>query len=85
MNVTDPERPSAADAEVSTPAEPSWMSARTESLRSGASAVMRQLRRVWALIVFGAVGAPVSFTLLAVVWVMGIVAAVVDNRGEMDK
>ncbi|KZF10245.1 hypothetical protein A2J04_20885 [Rhodococcus sp. EPR-279] len=85
MNVTDPDRPSAADAEVSTPAEPSWMSARTESLRSGASAVMRQLRRVWALIVFGAVGAPVSFTLLAVVWVMGIVAAVVDNRGEMDK
>lgn len=85
VNVTDPDRPSAADAEVSTPAEPSWMSARTESLRSGASAVMRQLRRVWALIVFGAVGAPVSFTLLAVVWVMGIVAAVVDNRGEMDK
>ncbi|MGV8872922.1 MAG: bifunctional lysylphosphatidylglycerol flippase/synthetase MprF [Rhodococcus sp. (in: high G+C Gram-positive bacteria)] len=61
------------------------MSKRTKSIGAVASAVMRQLRRAWSLIVFGVVGAPVSLALLAVVWATGITAAVMDDRGELDK
>ena len=46
---------------------------------------MRQSRRLWSLILFGAVGAPVSFTLLAVVWLSGMYAVVSDGHGQVDR
>lgn len=47
--------------------DPSWLAARRMRMIAAWHKVSRQLVRLWALIMFGAVGAPVSFGLLAVV------------------
>lgn len=87
MSATDPEQSTAATSGTEThdSVGPTWMSKRRTSLAALASAVMRQLRRVWSLVLFGAVGAPVGFVLLAVVWATGIAAAVIDDRGQLDR
>ena len=91
MNESDRPTPANSESPTSTavhdspPAAPSWVSRRSTALAQGASAAMRQIRRLWSLIVFGAVGAPVSFVLLGIVWSTGIAAALLDDRGQMDK
>lgn len=88
---TEPKRPEEKDSsDAVREAEPgkntpSWLSTGVARARQGWWAARRQLRRLWALVVFGAAGAPVSFALLAVVWMTEIAGAVLDDRGELDK
>lgn len=70
---TPPARPADTD-------EPSWLDRRITRVLTAWHKTTRQLVRLWALVVFGAKGAPVSFGLLAVVTVLGIIGLAVGGN-----
>ncbi|KZF07075.1 hypothetical protein A2J03_23370 [Rhodococcus sp. EPR-157] len=61
------------------PSEPSWFDKRRERIAHGWRTTVRQMVRLWSLIVFGVKGAPVSIGLLIVVLGLGILALVVGG------